>query len=133
MHVMQKSRLKQISLLFVKRHVFKRIYFKYFSEPNATLVVGGGGGKSRQWEGTVTMIGVALCVVLVACTVAFVCHHRITHRKDKAKQLAANQALLVNGNVKCSHQSRFSTILSIKVLKTYTSTWIKKARLPCWP
>ena len=77
-------------------------------EPNATLLRGGAGsGGSRQWEGTVTLIGVALCVVIVACTVAFVCHHRITHRKDKTKQIAANQALLVNGNLRGSSLSFF--------------------------
>ena len=70
------------------------------TEPNVTLLAGGGGheGARPQWEGTVTLIGIALCVVCVACTVAFIFHYRITQRKDKAKQLAAaNQALLVNG------------------------------------
>ena len=49
------------------------------------------------------MIGVALFVVIAVCILAFFFHHRITHRKDKAKQLAANQALLVNGNNSIYH------------------------------
>ena len=88
--------------------------------------VGRGSGGSRQWEGTVTLIGVALCVVIVACTVAFVCHHRITHRKDKTKQVAANQALLVNGNLRGSSLfllllSYLGTIIGLACLTTINS------------
>lgn len=51
------------------------------------------------WANTVTLIGIALCVVVILATIAFVCHHRVMRKRKRRKKLAANQALLNNGEV----------------------------------
>ena len=69
---------------------------------NGSFVSGGSGdGDQHMWESTVTIVGIALCAIIVLVTIALVCHHRIAKkRRQKDKQaVPANQALLVNGEV----------------------------------
>lgn len=53
-----------------------------------------------KWEGAVTIVGIVLCVIILLVTLGLVCHHKISKKNRlKSKQIAANQALLVNGEI----------------------------------
>ncbi len=63
------------------------------------MYIPDGGGEERPWVTTVTLVGIGLCLIIIMVTVAFVVHHRHMRKQEHAKQLQANQALLINGEI----------------------------------
>ena len=52
-----------------------------------------------MWQSAVTLVGIALCVIIIIVSVVLVLHHRMAQKRKLRKQAAVNQSLLINGEI----------------------------------